>query len=125
MTLAGAVAQAHHSIAGVYDSAREVTVDGVVIEFQFVSPHPFIDVRESRGGQTWQFEMDNRRELEAIGFAADTLKPGDRIVVTGSPARRGGNRMYIERLERLADGFGYEQYRNRPRLRTRRSSVSR
>ena len=118
-TIAGAVAQAHHSIAGAYDSSREATVDGVVIEFQFVSPHPFVDVRESRSGQSWQLEMDNRRELEAIGFGADTLKPGDRIVVTGSPARRGGNSMYIERLERPADGFGYEQYRNRPRLRTR------
>jgi hypothetical protein len=25
--------------------------------------------------------------------------------------------MYIERLERPADGFGYEQYNSRPRLR--------
>ena len=34
----------------------------------------------------------------------DTLKPGDRIVVTGSPARREANRMYIHRLTRPADG---------------------
>ena len=125
LTIAGAVAQAHHSIAGVYDSTREATVDGVIIEFQFVRPHPFVDVRESRSGQSWRLDMDNRRELEAIGFAADTLRPGDRIVVTGSLARQGSNRMYIQRLDRPADGFGYEQVGNRPRLRGRQSSASR
>ena len=125
MTLAGAVPQAHHSIAGVYDSAREATVDGVVTEFRFAHPHPWIDVRESRSGQAWRLEMDNRRELEAIGFASDTLKPGDRVVVIGSLARRQANRMYIRRLDRPADGFGYEQVRNRPRLRARQSGVSR
>ncbi len=119
MTLAGAVPQAHHSIAGVYDSAREATVDGVVTEFRFAHPHPWIDLRETGSGQSWRLDMDNRREFEAIGFAADTLKPGDRIIVIGSLARRVANTMYIERLERPADGFGYEQARNRPRLRTR------
>ena len=46
MTLAGVAAQAHHSIAGVYDSAREATVDGVVTQFRFARPHPWIDLRE-------------------------------------------------------------------------------
>ena len=119
LTIAGAAAQAHHSIAGVYDSAREATVDGVVTEFRFAHPHPWIDLRETGSGQSWRLDMDNRREFEAIGFAADTLKPGDRIIVIGSLARRVANTMYIERLERPADGFGYEQARNRPRLRTR------
>ena len=125
LTIACATVQAHHSIAGVYDSAREATVDGVVTEFRFVSPHPFVDVRESRSGLVWQLEMDNRRELEAIGFASDALKPGDRVVVIGSPSRRDANRMYIRRLDRPADGFGYEQVGNRPRLRVRQSGVGR
>lgn len=119
LTLAGTVAQAHHSIAGVYDSAKEATVDGVVIEFRFVSPHPFIDMRDRQSGQTWRLDMDNRREFEAIGFVAETLKPGDRVVVTGSLARREANRLYIDRLDRPADGFGYEQVNSRPRLRAR------
>lgn len=119
LTIAGVVAQAHHSIAGVYDSGREATVDGVVTQFQFVSPHPFIDARDSRSAQPWRLEMDNRRELEDIGLTADTLKPGDRIIVIGSLARREANRMYIRRLSRPADGFSYEQVGNSPRLRAR------
>jgi hypothetical protein len=31
--------------------------------------------------------MDNRWELAELGFTADTLKPSDRVVVSGSPAR--------------------------------------
>src|SRR2546426_6908350 len=30
---------AHHSIAGVYDSNRQITVEGIVAQFQFVNPH--------------------------------------------------------------------------------------
>jgi len=119
LTIAGVAAQAHHSIAGVYDSGREATVDGVVTQFQWVSPHPFLDIKDGRTAQLWRLEMDNRRELEAIGFALDTLKPGDRVVVVGSLARRDANRMYIRRLDRPADGFSYEQVGSSPRLRAR------
>ena len=118
-TLAATTARAHHSIAGVYDSGREATVDGVVTQFQWVSPHPFVDIKDGRTAQLWRLEMDNRGELEDIGFTPDTLKPGDRIVVIGSLARREANRMYIRRLDRPADGFSYEQMGNRPRLRAR------
>jgi hypothetical protein len=113
--LTATAVDAHHSIAGMYDSTRPVTIDGVVTEYRFVSPHPYLDLRDSRTSQTWRLEMDNRRELESIGVNEQTIKPGDRLVVTGSPSRRGANQMYIERLQRPADGFGFEQYRSSPR----------
>ena len=113
--LTATAVDAHHSIAGMYDSTSPVTIDGVVTEYRFVSPHPYLDVRDSRTSQTWRLEMDNRRELESIGVDEQTIKPGDRLVVTGSPSRRGANQMYIERLQRPSDGFGYEQYNSRPR----------
>jgi Family of unknown function (DUF6152) len=113
------VAQAHHSIAGVYESSREVTLDGVVAQFRFVQPHPFVlvDVRRGSGAEQWHLELDNRWELADIGFTETTLRPGDRVVVSGSPARREPQRMYVRRLDRPADGFGYEQVGTRPRLR--------
>ncbi len=110
ITLVAAALDAHHSIAGMYDNSRPVKIDGVVTQYQFVSPHPFLDLRDTKTSQTWRLEMDNRGELTAIGVNEQTLKPGDRLVVTGSPARREPNRMDIERLERPADGFGFEQY---------------
>jgi hypothetical protein len=61
--------------------------------------------------------MDNRSELAAVGVTAETLKPGDRVVVTGSLARTQAHRLYIYRLDRPADGFRYEQVGSSPRIR--------
>jgi hypothetical protein len=119
MLVVTGVAQAHHSIAGVYDGSRATTVEGTVSQFRFVQPHPFVlvDVRRSGTTEQWHLELDNRWELVEIGFTDTTLRPGDRIVVTGSPARREPQHMYVQRLDRPADGFGYEQVGTRPQLR--------
>jgi hypothetical protein len=52
MTLFDATAQAHHSTAGVYDSALAATVNGVVTQFRFARPHPWINLREMGSGQS-------------------------------------------------------------------------
>lgn len=121
LVAASGAADAHHSIAGYYDTSRETTVDGVVAEFQFINPHPFVvvDVRRNGAPERWQLEMDNRFELAQIGFTETTLRPGDRVVVSGSPAHREARRLYIQRLDRPADGFSYHQVGNRPQLRGR------
>ena len=112
-------ASAHHSIAGMYDGALSTTMEGVVAQFHFINPHPFVVVTVQRGGasEQWQMEMDNRRELAEIGFTESTLRPGDRVVVHGSPARREARKLYIRRLDRPADGFQYEQIGFSPRAR--------
>lgn len=121
LTLAIAGTEAHHSIAGVYDSSRETTIDGTVAQFHFVQPHPYVlvDVRRGNSAEQWRLELDNRWELADVGFTESTLKPGDRVVVTGSLARREANQMYVRRLDRPSDGFGYEQVGTRPRVRSR------
>jgi hypothetical protein len=63
--------------------------------------------------------MDNRSELAAVGMKADTLQPGDRVVVAGSLSRTQPNGLYIRTLSRPADGFQYEQVGGSPRIRTR------
>jgi hypothetical protein len=111
----------HHSIAGVYDASQRVTIEGVVTRFHFVNPHPFVvvDVTGDGGASTqWRLELDNRSELTDVGMTAETLKPGDRIVVTGSRARSGSQELYVRRLDRPADGFQYEQVGASPRIRT-------
>ena len=110
---------AHHSIAGVYDSSNRITIEAVVSDFQFVSPHPFVIVEAAdRSGrqQQWRLEMDNRFELASVGMTADTLKRGDRIVVSGSAARDRSRSLYVRRLERPTDGFWYEQVGSSPRV---------
>jgi hypothetical protein len=122
LVLASFAADAHHSIAAVYDSARQQRVEGIVAEFQFINPHPFVivTVGEEGAAEAWRLEMDNRFELQGIGMTGETLKPGDRVVVTGSLGRTEPRTLYIRRLDRPSDGFRYEQVGSRPRVETAR-----
>jgi len=118
MILGSIVAQAHHSISAVYDRARPVTLDGVLVEFAMVQPHPFVvvDVKNGRETARWRGELDNRWELEGIGMNAGTLKPGDRLVLNGQSGRNQPNSLYVMRLERPSDGFWYEQVGMSPKI---------
>ncbi|MBK7115816.1 MAG: hypothetical protein IPH71_07295 [Proteobacteria bacterium] len=110
---------AHHSFASIYDTGKSVTVTGTVREFQFVHPHPFlvVEVRGKSGErQTWRAEMDNRFELEQIGITGNTFRPGDEVVVSGSPGRSQSSILYMWRLERTADGLLYRQTGGTPSL---------
>jgi hypothetical protein len=122
LTLASG-ASAHHSIAGIYDSRNPISFEAVVVEFQFVNPHPFVVVARGdsdTASQQWRLEMDNRFELAGIGMTAETLRKGDRIRVTGSAARDKSRALYIRRLERPSDGFWYEQVGSSPRVGSRK-----
>jgi hypothetical protein len=122
LVLASSAADAHHSIAAVYDSSRQQRLDGVVAEFQFINPHPFVIVTVEVDGapESWRLEMDNRFELQDIGMTSETLKRGDRVVVTGSLGRTEPRTLYVRQLDRPADGFRYEQVGSRPRVNTAR-----
>jgi hypothetical protein len=117
LVAATAAAQAHHSLAGVYDSSRKVTIRGVVSEFHFVNPHPYLIVDAAAGNdaaQRWRLELDNRYELADAGMTGTTFQPGDRIVASGSPARTQPQMLYVRDLERPADGFHYQQVGSSP-----------
>ena len=120
MATAVAAADAHHAISAVYDGGARVALEGVVKAFKLVNPHPWVEmvVTDSSGeARTWKLELDNLWELTAIGMNADTVQPGDRIVVSGSPARDRSTSLYVWQLDRPADGFRYEQVGSSPRIR--------
>jgi hypothetical protein len=119
--IGGPVAHAHHSIASVYDTRRQETIEGEVAEFRFVHPHPILVIDVAADGaepNLWQLEMDNRTELAAIGITEVTWKPGDRVVATGSLGKQEAQRLYLRRLDRPVDGLRYEQVGSRPRIGT-------
>ena len=118
LSLLASAAQAHHSLSN-YDSGRDVRADGVVEEFHFVNPHPYlmIGVTDPSGArQIWRLEMDNLYELDEIGISRTTFKPGDRVTISGDPDRREPREIYLRRLDRPSDGLRYEQIGSRPRL---------
>lgn len=68
--------------------------------------------------EQWKLEMDNRSELVEAGMTRESLKRGDRVVVTGSLIRPPQSQaLYIRKLDRPADGFQYQQLGASPHIR--------
>jgi hypothetical protein len=103
-------AASHHAFSPVYDSKRTITVDGVVTEFRFVNPHAMMlmEVTDKSGKVAkWNVEFAGRLNLEEAGWSASTIKPGERVKVTGNPAWQSSQRMHFVKLVR-ADGSELE-----------------
>jgi len=99
-------AGAHHAFSAVYDDKQTITVEGVVTQFKFVNPHAIMsmDVTDKSGKvATWTVEFAGRLNLAEGGWTAETVKPGERIKVTGNPARQNDRQMSFSKIVK-ADG---------------------
>ena len=83
--------QAHH--AGVmFEEEKEVTVEGVVKEFQYTNPHSWllVDVTGDSGEvTTWGFEAEGPSTLMRRGIRIGDLRPGTKVTITGHPMKDG------------------------------------
>ncbi len=86
MCAAQTTADAHHSWGGFYEMCARVTIEGAVETIEWKDPHTWITVKAD-DGTIYRAELTSARGLEREGFKPDTLKPGDRITVNGSPMR--------------------------------------
>jgi hypothetical protein len=104
--LTPAIVIAHHNAASHYLLDQKITVKGVVTEFRLINPHAriYFDVTNDDGEvEKWLGEGNASSVLRRRDWTDDSLKPGDVITVTGSPARDGGNKIDWESIV-LADG---------------------
>jgi hypothetical protein len=86
---APAPAVAHHSPAR-FDTDQVVTIEGVVTEYEWANPHVYIYVQQATdAGETidWEVEGLPPAILRRQGWSESTLRAGDRVAVTGNPAR--------------------------------------
>jgi hypothetical protein len=82
-------AGAHHSGAA-YDRDKMVSVTGTVNSVEWTSPHAWIkvDAKDKAGAVvTWEFELPSPVTLTRRGWTKSALVPGDKVTVTGAPAR--------------------------------------
>ena len=99
------IGNAHHSISGEFDNTRQVTVEGTVKDYKLINPHTYIvvTVDSGHGSGDWTLTFGPATKLiRGSGWNEDTLKPGDRVVATGRPAREGLG-LYLAELIK-ADG---------------------
>jgi hypothetical protein len=94
--LGSELVSAHHS-AAMFDAGKEITLTGTVKEFQWMSPHCWIQLlvpdesHPNAAPVEWGIEMDNPTGLSRHGWKPGSLKAGDHVVVVAHPLRDGTN----------------------------------
>lgn len=82
-------ANGHHSQSE-FDLRSTVAVEGTVTKVEWKSPHArlYVDVKDENGEVvSWDLELPSPNTLMRRGWKRDSLKPGDHVRVTASPAR--------------------------------------
>ncbi len=106
----GARAYAHHSFAATYLENEEVSVEGDLVQFIYRNPHSFVQVTvpdpQTKEIVRWAIEWGGNGQLSRAGITAETLKAGDRVVITGNPGRNPeDHRIRMRTIVRPKDGW--------------------
>jgi hypothetical protein len=100
------VARAHHS-AVMFDTSREIVVDGIVTEYDWRNPHVHMvleitgangEIREQR------VEVGAPSVLAPLGLTPDSLRVGERVSIYGNPNRADVRRSMLGLYLTKADG---------------------
>ena len=103
--VAGGSAGAHHSFA-MFDNTKDVTLEGVVKEFQWTNPHVYIELKNDPGAAKvdhFTIECASPGILVRAGWKFNMIKPGDKITVVVAPLRNGDPGALLKGVK-LSDG---------------------
>ena len=110
-------AYAHHSFAQYYFEDRSVTIEGEIVRFEYQSPHAwvYLDAKDDQGNtRLYGAEWANPNRLTRDNITRDTLKVGDRVVISGSPGKQAEDyKVHLNRIQRPADGWAWPPTRRR------------
>jgi hypothetical protein len=99
----------HHSYAATYLFEQTIRIEGEVMMFMYRNPHSTLQVlAPGPDGKSyrWACEWAGTRALDRNGVSNVTLKPGDKVIITGAPGRNAENhRLLVKTIERPADGW--------------------
>ena len=95
LALAAAAAHAHHGWSE-YDSAKPLTVSGVIKESGYEHPHGHVSLATE--GKTWHVVLAPPSRMSARGLPAAELKPGTKAQVVGYANRSKAEEMRAERI---------------------------
>jgi hypothetical protein len=98
-------AKAHHGWAE-FDDKAEVTFEGTVTDFHYVNPHCVVEFNlKDENGQVhkWQGEFSNPPVLSRRGWNAASLQPGDKLTITGHPAKNSVPALHVTKI-RMSTG---------------------
>ena len=129
LVCSSSVVLAHHGDAGRFIETP-ISLTGTVVSWRLMNPHSIIvlDVEDEQGEVVrWRAELSGPLALvTTFGWAKDTLKPGDRITMTGRRVKSGAPYFNLteqarivmtetgEEIFRTEDIFPTEDYSGEP-----------
>src|SRR6476619_4161370 len=106
--LGGRHASAHHSFGATY-SENQLSIEGELLQFVYRNPHALLQVMApdtNRQMQRWTVEWEAMGQLDHQGVTSMTLKPGDRVVITGNPGKNEADHwLRAQSIVRPKDGW--------------------
>jgi hypothetical protein len=122
----GASLYAHHSYPE-FLVEQEATVDGTIERVDFRNPHVQITLRTADSTLytvIWQGALYLHAHIQFVSpvqapVESDTLRPGDRIIVTGAPPRDSARHELVRltAVQRPRDGWLWTCHRPEQRIR--------
>ena len=105
LSISAPAALAHHSSTPHFDRSETIVKDAVLTDVKLVNPHSYIyfDVTENGETNNWRCELSSAAQLKRLGWTDETLKPGQKFTMIGSPAWREDN-VCLTNIIRLEDG---------------------
>ena len=91
VALGASPALAHHSGA-MFDSAKDIVLDGTIKEFQWTNPHTWIQVNvpgANGGVDEWSVESGSPNLIGRQGWKRNSFKPGDKVTMHVHPLKNG------------------------------------
>ena len=87
-------ASAHHSLTSFWDVDKTISITGIVKSVKLVNPHANMTVEVTdANGQKADWSITARGSvslLRQLGWKEDTVTPGMKVTVEGSPSRNPG-----------------------------------
>ena len=100
------LASAHHNSSAAFDMEKDVVIEGTVTRYQWKNPHLYFHVEStSADGRTeeWRVEAGPLSIMRRLGWAKDTLSPGDQVSLTVNPSRNPERRSAFMRTAKSDD----------------------
>jgi hypothetical protein len=104
--LCAPAAAAHHSFAPHFDSSKQVSISGIVTEYEARNPHSYLHISAvDENGRTRQYVCESHgvTQLTRNGIRPDMFKAGTTVRVTGSASRHSPYMCFFDSVE-FADG---------------------
>jgi hypothetical protein len=95
--------KAHHSVFAAFDINKSVTIEGIITDVWFKSPHIriFVEVINGAGEkEKWNTHGHNPTALRRRGWVRDTLDIGEKVTMSGDATYDGSAKMFIRTILR-------------------------